>query len=110
MKNIISGLDEAFNHRTRLGIMAILAVNDWVDFNTLKDLLDLADGTLASHLKGLENVKIADNESVPYIHYKKEFVGKKPKTSYQCTPQGKEAFQKHLLALEQLIQMPAVEK
>ncbi|MDX2305942.1 MAG: transcriptional regulator [Microscillaceae bacterium] len=94
-KSIIEGLDEAFNHKNRVGIMAILVVNDWVEFNTLKQLLNLEDGTLASHLKAFE--KLA------YIEYKKEFIGRKPRTSYRYTDRGKTAFNNHLNALEELI-------
>ena len=47
MKNLITQLNPAFDHRNRLGIMAILVVNDWVEYNTLKEALDLTDGNLA---------------------------------------------------------------
>ncbi len=75
--------------------MAILVVNDWVDFNTLKKLLDASDGNLASHLTALEKKE--------YIRLKKEFVGRKPRTSYQATELGKKEFQAHLNALEKLL-------
>ena len=58
MKNIIANLNKAFESRVRLGIMSILVVNDWVDFNTLKDLLETSDGNLASHLKVLEEKEL----------------------------------------------------
>lgn len=77
--------------------MAVLMVNDWVDFNTLKDLLQVTDGNLATHLTALEEIQ--------YLIYKKEFVGKKTKTSYQATEKGKQAFQSHLNALENLLKM-----
>lgn len=93
--SIIDGMDQSFNNRWRVGIMAILVVNEWVDFNSLKKLLEIEDGTLASHLKKLEELNC--------IQFKKEFVGRKPRTSYRSTPEGKEAFEKHLKALERLI-------
>lgn len=95
MKNPIANLDKAFNNKIRLGIMSILAVNEWVDFKELKRLLEVTDGNLASHITALEKID--------YIEIKKEFVGKKPKTSYQTTETGKNAFQKHLSALENLL-------
>lgn len=95
MKSIIEGLDKAFNHRIRVGIMAILVVNDWVEFNNLKKLLDVTDGNLASHLAALEKYA--------YIRLKKEFVSRKPKTSYQASDLGKKAFSVHINALEELI-------
>jgi len=75
--------------------MSILMVNDSVDFNRLKELLGVTDGNLASHIKALE----IEN----YILITKQFVGKKPNTQYSATKNGREAFKKHLDALEQLI-------
>ncbi|MCU0444807.1 MAG: transcriptional regulator [Microscillaceae bacterium] len=95
MKSIIEGLDKAFDNRIRVGIMAVLVVNDWVDFNTLKELLQATDGNLATHLTALEQLQ--------YIEFKKEFVGKKPKTSYRVSSTGKKAFSEHLNALENLL-------
>jgi len=95
MKNPIANLDKAFNNKIRLGIMSILAVNDWVDFKELKQLLEVTDGNLASHIAALDKIN--------YLEIKKEFVAKKPKTSYQITAKGKVAFQKHLSALENLL-------
>ena len=96
MKKILSTLKETkLDNRVRLGIMSILVVNDWVAFNYFKEVLDLRDGNLASHIKVLEK------ES--YIEIKKEFVGKKPKTTYRVTTKGRAAFEAHLNALEALI-------
>lgn len=95
MKVTIKGLHKAFDNRIRLGIMSILAVNDQLDFNTLKEYLDLTDGNLASHLKGLEKEE--------FIGIEKSFVGRKPNTKYYMTKLGKKAFNEHLKALENLI-------
>jgi predicted transcriptional regulator len=92
---MIDGLNKIFESRVRLGIMSVLMVNDWVDFNTLKDLLKVTDGNLASHITGLEKQD--------YIEVMKEFIGKKPKTSFKATKIGKLAFKKHLNALENLL-------
>lgn len=95
MKDIISGLNKVFDSRIRLGIMSILVVNDSADFNTMKELLDVTDGNLASHLKALEKDEI--------IAVKKQFIGRKPNTSYSVTEQGRKLFQEHIDALEKLI-------
>ncbi len=95
MKKIITGLNKQFDNMVRLGIMSILMVNDWVDFNSLKDKLDLTDGRLASHIKALEKAK--------YLEVKKQFIKRKPNTSYRVTEEGKKAFSQHLDALEKLI-------
>ena len=92
---MIADLDKAFESRVRLGIMAVLAVNIWVDHARLRELLDVTDGNLASHLSALERLA--------YVEVRKRFVGKKPNTAYKGTTAGKRAFQAHLDALEQLL-------
>ncbi len=75
--------------------MSVLSVNNSYDFNSLKDLLQVTDGNLASHLKALEKED--------YISIIKSFIGRKPNTQYSATQKGKDAFRKHLQALENLI-------
>ena len=91
----IQSLNKDFESRVRLGIMSILMVRDWVEFKELKELLDITDGNLASHAGALEK-----ND---YIQVRKEFVGKKPRTTYAVTAAGRKAFQDHLTALEKLL-------
>jgi DNA-binding MarR family transcriptional regulator len=88
-------LDKAFENRLRLQIMSVLVANQRYDFNSLKELLGVTDGNLASHLKGLEKEE--------YILVNKSFLGRKPNTNYEATVKGKKAFSDHLDALEQLI-------
>lgn len=76
--------------------MSALLANDYLDFNSLKELLDVTDGNLASHLKSLEKKQ--------YITFKKEFLGRKPNTKYSATEAGKAAFHKHLKAIEKLLE------
>ena len=92
---LIDNINKLFDHRIRLGIMSILMVNEEVDFTTLKELLEVTDGNLASHTKTLEKAN--------YIVLEKSFIGKKPNTKYKATKSGKEAFQSHIAALEKLI-------
>lgn len=95
MKVSIDNLHKAFESRIRLGIMSALAVNDSLDFNSLKDLLDVTDGNLATHLKSLEKEN--------FIGVEKSFIGRKPNTKYYITKEGKKAFNDHLKALEVII-------
>jgi DNA-binding HxlR family transcriptional regulator len=95
VKNLITNLNKVFESRVRLGVMSILMVEDSVDFNMLKETLDVTDGNLASHLSALEKSE--------YIQINKTFIGKKPNTSYAATKLGKKAFKEHLDALEALI-------
>lgn len=96
MKNILQHINKAFDHRIRLGIMSILMVNEYADFTTLKELLGVTDGNLASHAKALETEE--------YIMIEKQFIGKKPNTRYIATKEGRKAFRDHIDALEKLIQ------
>lgn len=92
---MIEGLNKQFESRVRLGVMSVLMVNDWVDFNSLKEDLGLTDGNLASHILALEKNQ--------YIEVSKEFVGKKPRTKYRVTNLGRAEFEQHLTALEKLL-------
>lgn len=95
MKNIISNLNKAFESRVRLGIMSILSVNEKADFNTMKELMEVTDGNLASHLRALE--------TLGYINSHKQFIGRKPNTQYEITEEGRKQFKEHLDALESLL-------
>jgi DNA-binding HxlR family transcriptional regulator len=95
MKDLISGINKVFESRIRLGIMSVLMVNDTYDFISLKDVLNVTDGNLASHLKALEEKGM--------IRVNKQFIGRKPNTSYSATESGIADFKKHLKALENLI-------
>jgi DNA-binding MarR family transcriptional regulator len=93
--NPILHLNKVFDNRIRLGIMSALMVNDAVSFNHLKELLQITDGNLASHIKGLEESG--------YLKVQKGFIGRKTNTTYSTTKAGELAFKQHLAALEQMI-------
>jgi DNA-binding MarR family transcriptional regulator len=95
MKNPINGLNKVFDNRIRLGVMSILVVNEQVNFNDLKQMLEVTDGNLATHLVNLE-----DNG---YIKVYKGFVGRKTNTTYAVTKAGEKAFGDHISALENMI-------
>lgn len=95
MKLDLSLYDKVLENRIRLQIMSVLMVNDDYDFNSLKELLDVTDGNLASNLKSLEKAG--------YIEVIKTFIDRKPNTRYRSTASGKMAFHDHLTALEKLI-------
>lgn len=75
--------------------MSALAVNDSLDFTSLKEFLDVTDGNLATHIKKLEREG--------FIGVEKSFIDNKPNTNYYMTPEGKKAFDNHLQVLEQII-------
>jgi len=93
--NPIENLNKTFDSRVRLGIMSTLMVNEQINFNDLKELIDVTDGNLASHIKSLEESG--------YIKVNKGFIGRKTNTTYAVTKAGEKAFQQHLAALEKMI-------
>ena len=95
MLNPINNLNKLFDSRVRLGIMSALMVNSEVNFNELKELLEITDGNLASHLKALEENKI--------IKVEKGFIGRKTNTTYSITKSGEKEFKLHITALEKMI-------
>ncbi|HMT97566.1 MAG TPA: transcriptional regulator [Ferruginibacter sp.] len=97
MNNPIGNLHKVFDSRVRLGIMSALMVNDHVNFNELKEVLQITDGNLASHMKALEENKM--------IKVQKGFIGRKTNTTYSITKNGEKLFKMHLDALEQMIRM-----
>ncbi len=95
MSNPIGQLNKIFDSRIRIGIMSALMVNEDVNFNDLKSLIDVTDGNLATHLKTLEEHS--------YIKVEKGFIGRKTNTVYSITKAGEKAFRAHLDALEKII-------
>ncbi|GAC1417498.1 MAG: transcriptional regulator [Flavisolibacter sp.] len=94
-KNPISSLNKIFDNRVRLGVMSILIVNEAVNFNDLKQILELTDGNLATHLQTLDEAG--------YIKVHKGFIGKKTNTTYSITRPGEKSFKEHLAGLEKMI-------
>ncbi len=88
-------LHKAFENRIRLGIMSVLAVNDHLDFSALKDLLEVTDGNLSTHIKKLEQEG--------FVKVEKSFIDNKPNSKYSITNEGKKAFDEYLNAMEQII-------
>jgi len=95
MKEILANINKAFENRVRLGIMSVLSIQRSMDFTGLKELLDVTDGNLASHLRALEEGG--------YVSMEKNFINRKPNTTYTITESGMESFRSHLKALEELI-------
>lgn len=75
--------------------MSALAVNDTLDFTSLKEFLDVTDGNLATHIKKLEKEG--------FVEVEKTFIENKPNTSYSMTLEGKKAFGNYLNLMEEII-------
>lgn len=94
MRQEFDKLNKLFDSRVRIGIMSALMVNESMNFNDLKALLDVTDGNLASHLKALEEQQ--------FINVQKGFIGRKTNTTYTITIGGEKAFREHIAALEKI--------
>ena len=88
-------LDEIIHVRTRLAIVTLLSQVDYAEFSFLRDHLRVTDGNLSSHLRVLEQAG--------YTEVTKEFVGRKPKTTYCLTARGRAAFDAYLTTLQDVI-------
>jgi DNA-binding MarR family transcriptional regulator len=95
VSSYLTDFNKVFESRVRLGMMSLLVVQEHVDFGQIKDSLQLSDGNLASHMAALEKIG--------YVEVRKQFIGKKPNTTYAITIEGKKAFSEHLNSLEKLI-------
>ena len=95
MSSYLTDFNKVFESRVRLGMMSLLVVQEQVDFGQIKENLQLSDGNLASHMAALEKIG--------YVEVRKQFIGKKPNTTYAITIEGKKAFSEHLNSLEKLI-------
>ena len=91
----LDALDDVIHQKVRLGVMASLMASGPTDFNFLKAALGVSDGNLSTHLTVLEEHG--------YIAVEKAFVGKKPRTTYAPTPDGRRAFAEYLTVLESLV-------
>jgi DNA-binding transcriptional ArsR family regulator len=89
-------VDRLIHQRTRLAIISMLAVNDSLTFNELKQLLETTDGNLSVHARKLEEAG--------YIDCEKSFEGRIPRTEYRITRQGRKVLERYLEHMERLIQ------
>ena len=91
----VGRLDDAIHQKARLGIMSTLLALGEADFKLLKETLAFSDGNLSTHIALLEERG--------YVVSRKEFVRRKPHTTYAPTEAGRTAFQGYLFALERII-------
>jgi DNA-binding MarR family transcriptional regulator len=91
-------LNEVIHQPVRMRIMAaLMALEDsgQIEFTHLRDVLSLTDGNLGAHLRKLEDAG--------YVLLEKTFVARKPRTFVAMTKNGRQAFEAHVQALEQIL-------
>lgn len=92
---LMSRMDDALQSRARLGIISALSGAGSLDFKSLKRLLDLTDGNLASHLAYLERRD--------FVHIEKSFLGKRPHTEVHLTIEGRLALEQYVDSLAAIV-------
>ena len=90
-------LNKVIHERVRLGIMSTLVVRDKVTFNELKQSLDVTDGNLSVHTGILEKHQL--------LNIQKDFVGKKPQTTFTITNKGRKEFLDYVAEMEKIIEV-----
>jgi DNA-binding MarR family transcriptional regulator len=82
---------------TRLSICGLLAAGaDWVEFAALRDAAGISDSVLSKQSRVLEDAG--------YVEVRKGAVGRRPRTWFRLTAEGRRAVQGHLAWLAQLEQ------
>ena len=87
--------DKLVHQPTRLQIFAYLYQHGETPFSEIKDDLDITEGNLSSHIQKMEDAGA--------VRVEKQFVDRKPQTTYQLTDEGKAKFEDHIGTLEALI-------
>ncbi len=91
----LTDLDPLLQHQVRMGICVLLSTVDRMNFSRLSKTLKATDGNLGAQLHKLEEAR--------YITCRKRFVNRKPVSWYSLTPGGRRATERHLSAMELVI-------
>ena len=92
---MLKELDPLLHSQLRLAVMSILLSVDEADFVYLKEKTGSTSGNLS--------VQIDKLSAAEYIRVRKEFVGKKTRTSCQITEEGREAFEAYVNTLKEYL-------
>ena len=88
-------LNPVIHAPARLSIMALLATGDEVEFAFVRDRVGISDSVLSKHASALE--------AAGYIKIRKGHVGKRPRTWFKLTRNGRGAFTAHVAALQRIV-------
>jgi len=92
-----NGLDTLVHGPVRLGVLTVLQVEGPLDFTTLNKRFEIADGAMGAHLRKLEDSG--------YVSCKREFIGRRPRTTYSLTPVGRRALKQYMETMQQIIDL-----
>jgi len=89
-------LDPIIHQPARLSIMAALAVTCEIEFSVIRDTIVISDSLLSRYIGVLEEAG--------YISVRKAFINKRAKTWLSLTKEGRVAFNKHVQALQNIVE------
>jgi DNA-binding MarR family transcriptional regulator len=89
-------LDRVIHERGRLAIMSMLAASPELSFTELRDMLEMTDGNLTTHMRNLQEAG--------YVSIAKSYRNRRPLTTVSLTPTGRQAFANYIALLEQIVQ------
>ncbi len=87
-------LEQPLLHAVRFSIVATLAASEMAEFGFVRDTVEVSDSVLSK--------QVALLESAGYVAVLKGYAGKRPRTWLRLTPDGREAFSRHLDALREI--------
>lgn len=93
----LAAIDSAVHGPVRLAALTALCVHGPMTFTDLRKQLDVTDGALGAHLRKLEEVG--------YIGFAKEFVGRRPRTTYRISDLGGKALRDYVAAMKAVIDL-----
>ena len=89
-------LDRVIHEKGRLAIMSMLAASPELAFTEMRDLLNMTDGNLTTHIRTLQEAG--------YVAIAKSYQNNRPLTTCSLTPAGRKAFADYVSLLEQIVQ------
>lgn len=88
-------LDRVIHEKGRLAIMSALAAAQELSFTELRDMLEMTDGNLTTHIRTLQQEG--------FVSVAKSYQNNRPLTSCSLTPAGRKAFAEYIDLLERIV-------
>lgn len=88
-------LNRVIHEKGRLAIMSALAAAPELAFTELRDLLDMTDGNLTTHVRTLQQEG--------FVSVAKSYQNNRPLTSCALTAAGRKAFAQYIDLLDQIV-------
>ncbi|MFG2018421.1 winged helix-turn-helix domain-containing protein [Actinomadura geliboluensis] len=91
-------LDPVIHTPARLQMVSLLATATEAEFGFVRDSLGLSDSVVSKHASALEKAG--------YVEIRKGYVGKRPRTWFKLTREGRRAFDEYVATLQRIVGRP----